>query len=183
MKKNEKQTFNTKMYEVCGDDELRPVMQCVYFDCGYAYATNGHIVIKQTLAFQSVLLPENLDGKLLHRESWKAAMNFDVVECTSEGIECWSENGQKAFFEFYKIKENEKLINFESAMKRKGLTTLGFIGINPEMLMRLSKALYDPNKNMRLQFTGIDSAILVDVPGIDDQEAHIMPVIINASLF
>lgn len=183
MKKNEKMTFMTKLYEVCGDDELRPVMQCIYFDCGYAFATNGYISIKQTIAFHSILYPENLDGKLLHRENYKAAMAFDIVECSDEGISCINTNGQKAFFEYYTLKDGEKLLNFDSAFNTKGQRQLGFIGVNPEQLMKLSRAMHDPNKNLRLQFTGIDSAILVDVPGIDEQEGRIMPIILKDSLF
>lgn len=184
--KKDKKTFQTRLYEVCAgaDDKLRPVMQCIYFDCGFAYATNGHICIKQTLALQTVLNPEYLDGKFLHRDNYKAIMAFEIAECNEAGIECWNTNGQKAFFEFYWLETDDKAPDYERLLNpNKGLTSLTFVGIDPEQYSKLSKALYAPEGNIRLQFTGVDSKILVDVPGVEDQQASISPVLLNNSLF
>lgn len=182
-KKEKKNTFNTRLYEVCGDDSLRPILQCVQFRNNFAYATNGHMSIRQTLDFQSVLNKEELEGKLLHRDSFKACMSFEIAEATPDGVYCKNTNGQSAFFNYFNP-EGETIPDIEKAMRnRKGLTSLSFIGINPEMFSKLSKAIYNPNNNLRIQFTGIDSAILIDAVGIEDQEAILMPIALNSSLF
>lgn len=182
--KKEKQTFNTKLYECCATDELRPVMQCIYFNNGFAYASNGIVCIKQTMSFHSVIALENLDGRLLHRDSYKTIMGFEFAEANGSGIECWNTNGQKAFFEYFEPGPNDKIPNFEAMINpKRGLTSLSFIGFNPGEFDKLVKALYAPAGNYRLQFTGIDSPILVDVVGIDDQWGIIMPIILNNSFF
>lgn len=181
--KARKYTFTTKMFECCGDDELRPLMQCVHFLNGYAYATNGYVSIKQTLELQSIMNKENLDGKSLHKKSYQAIMGFEIAECNLDGIYCKNTTGQTAFFDYFN-RNDEPIPNFEKAMQpKRGLTSLSFIGINPEHLARLSKAIYNPGNNLRMQFTGIDSQVLVDAIGVEGQTATIMPQMLNDSLF
>ena len=36
---------NAKMNLLCPKDELRPVLNCIYFDEGNAIATNGHVIL------------------------------------------------------------------------------------------------------------------------------------------
>jgi len=177
-----KQTFTTKLYECCANDELRPMMQCIHFMNGFAYASDGIVMIKQTLDLHSVINKENLEGKAIHRDSYKVIMSFEIVEATEDGLYCKSTSGQTAFFNYFDPL-GEKTPNFEAMLTRKGITGLTFIGINPEHLSRLAKAIYNPSNNMRMQFTGINTAILIDCPGIDGQEAILMPRIINDSLF
>jgi hypothetical protein len=182
--KKVKQTFNTRLHECCHDDELKPITQCVHFSGGWAYAYNGIVAIKQILAFQSVQNMDKLDGNSLHKDSYKAAMGFEIVTATDEGIHCVNENGQSAFFDYFEFKANETQPNIDKLFENmKGQKQVSFIGFNPEQFLKLSKALYAPSGNIRCQFTGVDSAILVDVIGVDEQEALIMPVILNDTLF
>lgn len=179
-----KQTFTTKLYEVAASDELRPIMSCIHFKEGYAYASDGHIAIKQTLELHTILQPEYLDGQSLHRDSYKAIMTFDKATADDSGITCTSATGQEAFFPYFEFSENEKAPDINSIIPtRTGSVQLSFIGINSQFLARLGKALHNPGNNMRLQFTGIDRAIMVDVIGVEDQQGIIMPVILNDSLF
>lgn len=183
--KKDKQTFNTKVHEVCSDDKLRPIFQCVHFENGYAYATTGQIAIKQTLSFQSVLDPENLDGKSLHKDSYRAVMTYDIAQANAEGIECWTDNGQHVFFEYYETKEGETKPDIEKMFqKTPGLTGLTFVGIDPELLIKLRRALYVPGDcGIRCQFTGVATAILIDVMGVDEQAAILIPTILSETLF
>lgn len=184
--KKEKYTFNTKLYEVCADKEekLRPAMQCVHFKNGFAFAGNGIIAIRQTLDFQSIAEKQALEGKLLHKDSFKAIMGFEMAEANDEGINCWNENGQTAFFKYYTPKDGEMVPDWDAYFKKpRGLTSLTFVGIDPEQFAKLCKALYAPAGNIRLQFTGVSTAIMVDVVGIEDQVGSIMPVILNDTLF
>lgn len=178
--KAKKYTFTTKLYECCANDELRPAMQCIYFEDGFAYAADGYIAIKQTLELHSILDKEMLEGKAIHKDSYKAIMAFEIAKAYDDCIHCQSTNGQAASFEYFKV---ENAPNFKSYFAIRGQIQLGFIGINPELVARLAKAMYNPNDNMRFQFTGIDKHIIIDCPGVDGQEARLMPKIINDSLF
>lgn len=183
--KKEKQTFNTKLFECCSNEKLRPVFQCVHFENGYAYAADGQVAIKQTLSFQSIVNPENLDGKSIHKDSFKQIMSFEIAEAGTDGVECWNENGQHVFFEYYEFKDGEQAPDIEKSINSKnGQTSLTFIGIDPDNLTRIKRALFIPETStIRLQFTGVDKPILVDVPGVDEQQAILMPAIINGTLF
>lgn len=185
--KKEKQTFKTKVFECYAgnDDKLRPAMQCVHFENGYAYASNGMMAIKQALSLHSILDPQELDGNSLHRDSYKAIMSFEIAQVSPDGVNCWNENGQTAFYEFYQFSENDKRPNIDAILSpKRGLTSLDFLGINPDLLGRIYKALYIPaDHTVRMQFTGIDSLIIIDVPGVDEQTAGLMPSVINGVLF
>lgn len=184
MTKKIKATFNTKIHECCGEDATRPLFQCVYFEGGYCYATNGHIAIKQPISFHSIINPEHLENVLIHRDSYKDALGFETVECNDDGIYCINENGQKAFFEYFIPPDGKQYPNLNDVLKpRKGMKSIEFIGIRPDDLSKLSKAMVNSDGILRLQFTGIDSAIMVDSPLYDEQIAIIMPGIISDTLF
>lgn len=178
----EKFNFKTKLYEVCSNDSLHPLMMCIHFMGGYALACNGHIAIRQSLEYHSIINPQNLEGKNLHHESFKDIMSFESATCMEDGVECKDSDGRTAFFEYYDCKGFD-IPGYDDVFKRTNLTSLSFIGFNPEFFYKLSKALYAPDGNIRVRFQGIDKPMLVDVIGIDNQEAIIMPVILNDTLF
>lgn len=187
-----KKTFNTALNEVCSTDSTRPMYQCVHFENGFCYATNGQAAIKQSLEIHSVIDPDYLDGRSLHKDNFKAVRTFEFARAIDEGIECWNTNGQKAYFEYYrpegeaaiedperyKMPDIDKIIN-----THKRVEAIPFIGFDVEQLAKLKKALYDPENNLRCQFTGVGEKILIDAIGVDDQAAIIMPLILNAVLF
>lgn len=178
----EKQTFKTKLYEVCCDDELRPVMVCVHFKNGFAYASNGCMVVKQSLEYHTIKGIEFLEGKSLHKDNYKAIMGFEVAECNEEGVACADSDGRTAFFEYFDLK-GANMPNFEEVLKPIGQKSIEFIGINPEYLAKIGKAMHVPTNALRLQFQGVDKGILIDTPDIENQWALLMPAIINDSLF
>lgn len=178
----DKQTFTTKLYEVCSNDELRPILMCVHFKDGYAYASDGHVLIKQSLDYHSIGKPELLDGKSMHKDNYKAIMQFEIAECDDNGVACSDNDGRTAYFEFFDYKGLQQP-NFEATLKRSGFAEVSFIGINPEFLYKLSKAMHNPSGVMRLQFQGLDKPVLIDVVGIEDQYALIMPAVIQDTLF
>jgi hypothetical protein len=176
--KKTKNTFTTKLYECCSDDKLRPLMQCVHFINGMAYASDGMVSIRQTLEYHTILEPDFLEGKSLHKNNYKAIMSFEEAVATDEGIECFNENGQRAFFEYYTPPEEMKVPNFEAMFDHiPGQNSLSFIGFEFEKVNRACKALFCPNKKFRMQFTGIDTYILIDVDEWEEQLALIMPVV------
>jgi hypothetical protein len=177
----DKQTFTTKLHECCSDDELRPIMMCVHFMNGFAYASDGYVVIKQSLEYHSIINSELLSEKSLHRDNYKAIMGFEKAECNDMGVSCADSDGRTAFFEYFDRKGLE-VPNFEAVIKPTGFKSIEFIGMRPDILNRLGKALHTVGGIIRMQFQGIDRCILVDAPGIENQIGVIMPAILNETL-
>lgn len=178
----EKYNFTTKLYEVCSKDELSPINNCVHFLNGFALATDGHMAIRQSLEYHSIINPEILDNKSMHRENFKAIMQFDIAECNEDGIQCKDKDGRTAFFEYFD-RQGKEIPNFDSVFNNLQATQLSFIGIKPEFLYKMSKALYSPDGIVRIRFNGVDKAILIDAIGVDNQDAIVMPAILNGVLF
>jgi hypothetical protein len=171
----EKFNFNTKLNLCCSRDENRPVMNCIHFKDGYAYAANGIIAIKQSLLYHSVINPERLNGNSIHADSYKKITSYDIAECLDDGILCKSEDGQEAFFSYFKLSvtppDIEKVIS--NRLKKKNEDTQS-IGINPSYLHDLSKAMII-QAGLKLSFCGRD-AVIVESPEYEEQIAIIMPV-------
>jgi hypothetical protein len=178
----EKYTFTTKLHEACGNDELRPIFMCVHFMNGFAYASDGSMVIKQSLEYHSILEDKCLEGKSIHKDNYKAIMTFDKATCDDQGVACENADGRTAYFEYFDRK-NTKIPEFDLIMKLTGRRSIEFIGIAPELLYRLSKAMHSPSGMLRMEFQGVDKPIFVDAVGIENQFAMIMPAILNDTLF
>jgi hypothetical protein len=178
----EKKTFTTKLYEVCSSDELRPVMMCVHFKDGFAYASDGHMVVKQSLEYHTIQGIEFLEGKSLHKDNYKAIMGFEMAECNEDGVACSDSDGRTAFYEYFDHKGTETP-NFDSVLKPTGQKAIEFIGLNPEFLAKIGKAMHVPSNSLRLQFQGVDKSILIDTPEIENQWGLLMPAMINDSLW
>lgn len=178
----DKQTFTTSLHAVCSTDELRPIMMCVHFKNGFAYASDSKMIVKQSLEYHTIIGKECLEDKSIHKDNYEEVMRFDIAECDDNGIACKSVDGRAAYFEFFDRKGDE-IPDFEKVLNSGGLKTIDFIGINPKLLAKLSKAMHSPTGDLRLRFQGVDKPILVDTPDIPDQMGLIMPVLINHSLF
>lgn len=178
----DKYNFTTKMYAACSNDELRPIANCVHFENGFILASNGIIAIRQSLEYHSILSPELLDGNSLHRENYKNIMQFEEAIATQEGIHCKNKDGRIAFFEYFDRKK-EKIPNFDEIFKKYKAKGVDFIGFNPEQMRILMLSLYCPGGYVRVNFGGIDKIMFIDVPGIERQEAILMPVLVEGTLF
>ena len=72
----QKNNFDKKvqMHLACSKNELRKEMQCVYFKDGFAYASDGIILVKNRISEISGLEEceaEALNGKFLHADLYK----------------------------------------------------------------------------------------------------------------
>lgn len=178
----DKRTFTTKLYEVCASDELRPIMVCVHFKDGFAYASDGHMLVKQSLEYHTILGIDFLNGKSIHKDNYKAIMGFETAECNEDGVACSDSDGRTAFFEYFDIKDTA-VPNFDAVLKPTGQKSIEFVGINPEYLAKIGKAMHVPSNIFRLRFQGVDKSILIDTPEIENQWGLLMPAVINDSLF
>ena len=175
--------FNTKLHLACSDDDIRPVMQCVHFKNGSAYASNGFMIIKQSLEFHFVENIENLEGKAIHAENFKMIIKYQFAKATDEGIDCVSEDGGKAFFPYHDISK-EKPIDYDFIFGQvKTYDPVSYIDLTPSIVVNVIGSMYLPNGQLRLRFANEGSFIVADATGVDGQIAVIMPVVLQESLF
>lgn len=182
---SEKHNFTTKIYKCCSSDkdELRAWSKSVHFKNNYAYASNGHIMVRTSLEYQKVINPEMLDGKAIHRDNFKEAMKFEIAECCPDGISCKNTDGQSAFYEYFEMGE-EKTPNFESIIPPESKTeAVDIIGINPKFVENLTSAMYSDDGVFKLRFSGKAGPIVVTATGYPDQVGIIMPCVLSESLF
>jgi len=178
----EKFNFCSKLSAACTKDTLRPVLQCVHFKDGFAYASDGHVVIRQTLEISSVLDIENLNGHSIHKDCFDLIRKFDIAKATENGIECSDNEGGFAIFEYHDLK-GVQMPNFDSVLKIDETKPVSFIGINPTKLKQIIDAMHSDTNEFRLTFQGMDKGIIVETLDIDNQIALVMPVMLQQNLF
>jgi len=177
----EKYNFTTKLHLACSDDELRPLMNCVHFIGGFAYVSNGNMIVKQSMDYHSVADKEYLNGHSLHRLNYANIMQFEFATANEDGVACLNKDGRTAFFEYYDTK-GLPVPDFENIINQFSAKGVDFIGISPKQVEILGKAFYRGDQ-IRIQFAGIDEGMVIDVLGYEDQVAYLMPVILNGTLF
>lgn len=87
---NKRINFNKSlnMHLACGDCDF---MEYIYFKNGFAYATNGKILVKNDLVSCSSIPVDKfplLDGKLLHKIAYRKILKHDVIKVSEDGITC-----------------------------------------------------------------------------------------------
>lgn len=160
-----KNNFKKKvqMHLACLKDETRPAMQCVYFNNGFAYASDTHILVRNRISEISGLNEaeiEALNGKFLHADFYKDMLKYDNILIAEEGIECTKGNG-KAFFyfsTFEKYPNAEKVL--QSALNKQTVPTPQ-VSFDMKLMQRLNKALYESD-SCTATFKGTGNAIIFD---------------------
>lgn len=93
-----KANFQTPLHLACSDDPCRPVMQYIFFENGYAYATNGHIAVKQSLDdYCDVIEKEKLNGHAIYKTAFAQILKFPMAVATEEGVECINDDFKVLF--------------------------------------------------------------------------------------
>ncbi|GAE83370.1 hypothetical protein [Bacteroides reticulotermitis] len=141
-KKVERHNFNKgiALHLVCSTDQLRVVMQCIYFKDGYAYASNGHVLIKANMSEISSFSDaeiSNLDGKFLHGDSFKEIVKCDVAKISDDGFICSNSHSET----LYKFVMHEKYPNADKIFADHKNNALNKICVNPLLLYLLQKAV------------------------------------------
>lgn len=179
----EKYNFISKLSAACSDDNLRPMFQCVHFIGGYAYATDAHTLVKQSLNLSSVLQSEELEGVAIHKDSFDAIRKFDFATANSEGIECKNTDGNIAFFPYFDLK-GEKQPDFDSFFtKNTKPESVQFIGMNLDIVKKCLSAMYSGSGQFRFKFFGISNHIIVDCIDVEDQIGLVLPIMLQTNMF
>ncbi len=178
IKPDDKYNFTSKLYLACAEDELRPVMECVHFINGYAYASDGHILIKQSLDYHTILNPKLLDGKSIHKKSFKEIMTFRIAEAKEDRVFC-SDGDREAEFMYANCGKPpvfEAVIPLGESMTRK------FFGANTKFIDIAGEILFGSKTGCKFDFKGNNSVVLTTMD-YEYQLAVIMLINLEPSLF
>lgn len=161
-----KNNFDKKaqMHLACSKDEpMRPETECIFFNNGYAYATDRRILVRNRISEISGLNEseiEALNGKFLHAAFYKDMLKYDSIMIAEDGIEC-SKGNDKAFFYFSKF---EKFPDAEYALQdalNKQTVPLPQFSFDMKLIQRLNKALYRSDL-CTATFKGVGNPIIFD---------------------
>lgn len=189
--------INTMLHVACGDDELRYAMTFVFIKNKFAYATDAHLLVKQSLIqvhdFSSEEL-KHVEGKLISKKMWlegfkatkKALKDGDqyAPKFTEEGMKIW--DGIHMISYSYPKSDDLKYPECDQVIPSVDETTSGIdsIGINPHLVARLQKAMVPPYAigNFEFGFIAKNKAIKVKMVSDYSYEQNcgiIMPVTIE----
>lgn len=149
--KKDKKNFNhkVKMHLACRDDETTPALSCIYFKNGFAYASDGHILVRNRISEMSNFDEQEiqaLDGKFLSGKSYKEILKYDDVLISEDGLEC-SKGDDKAFFYFRNMQDTkypnaDTVIEQQLNAQTKSVSETNF---NIKLMGRMNEALYKAN--------------------------------------
>lgn len=180
-----------KLHKACSDDNLRPAMQYVAFQDGYAYATDAYVAVLANLCDISTLPPEDiqkLNGYALHKDQFAELLKFSVLEVHEGKIIAIGAKDARTIFELTKLVENSKdamhgafrFPNVESIIaddaKKDKLEAIGF---NLKLLNNLAAAMGIANQRIGLRFTNAAGKIFIKGNLDVDVRGIIMPAVID----
>lgn len=175
-----KDNFKSKLHLICSKDE-KSRYNCVWFKNGYAYATDGHIAIRQALKLHDFTEEgiKNLEGKAIHRRLFEELLRYDLIVPEKDHIRA-IKKGCFAKFEYsicdYEFPDIEKMIKEISSEK------VNEIKIDFNLIEKLNKALINGIESSRykLKFSGEGKGIIISdylSNNESEQMAILMPCI------
>lgn len=170
-----KANFTTNIHLCCGRDDLRPVFKYIHFINGFAYATNGHIMIRQSLKYHDVIDPDLLNGKSIHKNSYVNIKKYEIATATETGILCQTDD-MRVNYEYAIIRNN--IPNFDKIFDQFENKKINEIGIHPKFIEIASKILFYgySEQKMKISFAGTDKGMIITVPNYEDQQIILMPM-------
>lgn len=156
-----------KMHLACNKyDGLRPFCEYIYFQDGYAYATNFYLLVKNNLDTCSTIENEQkaiLDGKLLHRDSYEQILKYDTIEISEEGIQC--QKGKDLAFFYFCQDSTIKYPNVEKVLqeyKNARAIPMAQVCLNPRCVDIINKAMHTNGGGILFTFKGENGVVLCE---------------------
>lgn len=159
-----------QMHLACANDEFRVVMEHVYFQDGFAYASDAYVLVKNDLSICSSIPLEQieiLNGKLLHKDAYKEILKYDVIDISEEGIQC--KKGNNTAFFYFNTDSSLKYPKAEELIKEKlNLHTVPIpqVSINTKLIEVMNKALYH-QRELKFTFKGANESIICEDNDVD----------------
>lgn len=174
--------FRKKLSIACSTDDLRPVLQCVYFDEGYAVATDVHLIVKQSLRehnFNEAEI-EIMNGKFLHKDAFNKIYQYDNVTVSEEGFNCIDKKNKiSALIRF--TETEDKFPNYKPIFDMGATREVEEIGLKGVLLKKLNDISLSFIKTYKFQFYGKNKGIKIIPTDLTEADECIilMPVMIN----
>ena len=156
-----------KLWKACADDVVRPVMEHILIKGGYAYASDGHVLVRVPLEECTTFEDDQralLDNCLIHKSMLKYIVGFDIVrvEKNEDGVVYLEakagENTLKVELgkngDVLKYPDAEALLRGSS--DRSPVQKIGFA---PKLIASLTEAI--GTKRVKFEFTNENSAVFV----------------------
>lgn len=179
--KKQRQNFTRDLSIACSTDELRPVLNHVYFKDGYAYATDAHILIKQSLEYHTIIGKDNLEGRYLHRHIFKCIYGYTIAEATPDGVECTDKYGNKVLFRYSEFGDS-KYPNADLVLDQFKPTQCERVAFGMYNLDKVRKLLYNENPDASVRFEfgeGAKSILKPNSCEFQDQVVLVMGCMMN----
>ena len=178
MAKKEKNTFLTPLHLACGGGEMRPVFNYIHFMNDMAYATDGHVLVEQSMSYYcNVINRDMLNGHSIHADAYKFISKCHTAEAIDTGIWCTTKGGAEVFYPYVDVQKlGLKIPNFLSVMTYNPQSS-AVLGVTAKYMAIIDKVLYKGgNGHLKCELQGDRGAIIVTVPGMEGQKALWMPV-------
>lgn len=186
-----------QIWRACVKDEVRPALGYIYFEDGFAYASDSHVLVRIPLSFLSFFEPEDtakLNGHGIYGPAYKLATTLGILqiqECKIESPKGEEEDGVclVGYMEDCEVRitltnpSQQKHPNFEPLFKVEGeRTPVKRIGLSQKKLGELTAAL--GTSDVKMEF--IDNKRQIFVSPVNEVEASItgiiMPIMLTGTL-
>lgn len=171
-------TFHRKLEKACDTSGNRETLGCVFFKDGYAIATDGHILVKQSLARYGFYQEnaDNIDGKFIRAKAFAEIRRYNYMDVREDCIIAYKAD-LKTCAEFpYFVPEREYPDFNEVLRSPDEIGDINNIGIDTEILARLKEVMFSTRAEML--FNGPKKAILIKSMDYtwEDETVLIMPL-------
>lgn len=177
MKNKKNKGFASPLYLACSNNGLRPTQQCVHFANGYAYATDGHIAIKQSLTYSDIVDVEKLNGRALSAQIFKAIWSgkYQHIKAGDDGVICTTIQGDVVSYNY--APKELKRPNLEEAVSGRNIAPVEKIGVRLQNITVAEKAaVHEKDEQAHIIYYGPNAAFEVIFPSKPEQIVYIMPV-------
>ena len=177
MKKRHNFNRGIRLDSICSQDDFRTEMGFISFEDGKAIAMNAYCLVVAKISEISTFTDEEiekLNGKFIHRESFKRLIKENFVLITDDGFLCISDGIKQLIY----FSEVDKYQNWKTLFVETRCSLSKF-GIDPKKLSALQSCL--PYNKVKVEF-GINenSAIFIsDIIGKYESKGIMMPYMLN----
>lgn len=178
-----------KQYRIhcaCSQDDSRPDLEFVYFNNGYAYASDGHILARVPLEMMLFALNNDeelplLNGKAIHRRVFQKILQYDVITICDGFIKA-EEEGHKITFSLRPQSELSRP-KFEDILNPEvERVPVKDIGLSAKYLHTLAQAM-GIESAVHMKFTSANRAIFIESnDSIGGVLGVIMPVAVQQTI-
>ena len=166
-----------RLDKICAVDDFKIPLHFISFQDGNAIATNAQCLVVAKISEISNFSDEQiekLNGKYIHRESFKRLIKEDYVQIVDDGFLCISDEAKQLIY----FGEVDNFPNVRSLFVA-DRCELNKIGIDPSKLAVLQACL--PYKYSKLEFgkNKLSTIFVSDAQGAFESKGIVMPFMLN----